>query len=106
MPPFETDLRKSSNPELSLLATAGHCQLGHKPHEPKSGLLGSAPVIGPLLPSANSATSRMAEMEATMTWKALPGGRQHETYPNSSLPEAVLHAQRGGKVLPELDGAA
>jgi len=29
-----------------------------------------------------------------------------ETYPHSSLPEAVLHAQRSGTVLPELGGAA
>jgi hypothetical protein len=29
-----------------------------------------------------------------------------ETYPHSSLPEAVLHTQRGGKVFPELGGAA
>ena len=29
-----------------------------------------------------------------------------ETYPHSSLPEAVLHAQHGRKVLPELGGEA
>jgi len=78
MPPFGTCFQSKSGPATHFRQPRRHSQAGYLPDQVHCGLacstLARADAPPPRVPLFRSAWSRMAEMEATTTWKALPGG--------------------------------